>query len=103
MKSQGQTPVRPLWPAMGFICRRFRKFPGSDFMHQAPALDAKLEPIMPEVASMGASASIVDFDRDGWQDILRCEQRHRQQECALSKSWGTALSKMWPPTSGSRT
>ena len=24
---------------------------------------------MPEVASMGASVSIVDFDRDGWPDI----------------------------------
>ena len=34
-----------------------------------PELDAKLEPIMPEVASLGASVSIVDFDRDGWPDI----------------------------------
>ena len=24
---------------------------------------------MPQVASMGAAVSIVDFDRDGWQDI----------------------------------
>src|SRR5579872_932629 len=42
---------------------------GINFVHQAPALDSKLEPIMPEVASMGASVSIVDFDRDGWPDI----------------------------------
>jgi hypothetical protein len=42
---------------------------GVDFVHQAPVLDAKLEGIMPQVASMGASASIVDFDRDGWPDI----------------------------------
>src|ERR1700722_8411498 len=42
---------------------------GINFVHQAPALDPKLEPIMPEVASMGASVSIVDFDRDGWPDI----------------------------------
>ena len=28
-----------------------------------------LRPIMPEVASMGAAVSIVDFDRDGWPDI----------------------------------
>ena len=40
-----------------------------DFVHQAPELDPKLNPIMPEVASMGASVSIVDFDRDGWSDI----------------------------------
>ncbi len=42
---------------------------GIDFTHQAPHLDPKLEPIMPEVASMGASVSIVDFDRDGLDDI----------------------------------
>jgi hypothetical protein len=42
---------------------------GINFVHQAPALDPKLAPIMPEVASMGASVSIVDFDRDGWPDI----------------------------------
>jgi hypothetical protein len=32
-------------------------------------LDSKLAPIMPEVTSMGAAVSIVDFDRDGWPDI----------------------------------
>jgi enediyne biosynthesis protein E4 len=42
---------------------------GINFVHQAPMLDPKLGPIMPEVASMGASVSIVDFDRDGWPDI----------------------------------
>ena len=42
---------------------------GIDFIHQAPTLDPKLDGIMPEVASMGASVSIVDFDRDGWPDI----------------------------------
>ena len=42
---------------------------GINFVHQAPTLDAKLDGIMPQVASMGASVSIVDFDRDGWPDI----------------------------------
>src|SRR4051794_38126053 len=42
---------------------------GIRFVHQAPKLDSKLDPIMPEVASMGAAVSIVDFDRDGWDDI----------------------------------
>jgi enediyne biosynthesis protein E4 len=32
-------------------------------------LDPQLANIMPQVASMGASVSIVDFDRDGWPDI----------------------------------
>jgi hypothetical protein len=42
---------------------------GINFVHQAPTLDHKLDHIMPQVASMGAAVSIVDFDRDGWPDI----------------------------------
>jgi hypothetical protein len=42
---------------------------GIDFVHQAPTLDPKLEHIMPIIASMGASVSVVDFDRDGLFDI----------------------------------
>jgi hypothetical protein len=53
----------------GFYLEEVSHAAGIDFVHQAPTLDAKLNPIMPEVASMGASVSIVDFDRDGWPDI----------------------------------
>jgi hypothetical protein len=53
----------------GFSLQEVSHAAGINFIHQAPALDPKLEPIMPEVASMGASVSIVDFDRDGWPDI----------------------------------
>src|SRR5690606_27544278 len=42
---------------------------GIDFVHQAPVFDARLEHIMPQVASMGASVSVVDVDRDGWADL----------------------------------
>ena len=42
---------------------------GVNFVHQAPTLDHKLDHIMPQVASMGAAVSIVDFDRDGLPDI----------------------------------
>jgi hypothetical protein len=42
---------------------------GIGFVHAAPTLDPKLDHIMPQIASMGAGVSIVDFDRDGWQDI----------------------------------
>src|SRR5688500_15670106 len=42
---------------------------GVTFVHQAPALDKQLDHIMPQVASMGAGVSIVDYDRDGWSDI----------------------------------
>jgi len=53
----------------GFYLEEVSHAAGVDFVHQAPKLDSKLDAIMPEVASMGASVSIVDFDRDGWPDI----------------------------------
>src|SRR5271163_2918780 len=52
----------------GFYLQEVSHAAGINFVHQARALDPKLDPIMPEVASMGASVSIVDFDRDGWPD-----------------------------------
>ena len=53
----------------GFYLQEVSHAAGVNFVHQGPTLDHKLDPIMPEVASMGAAASIVDFDRDGWPDI----------------------------------
>jgi len=53
----------------GFYLTEVSHEAGIDFVHQGPKLDSKLASIMPEVASMGASVSIVDFDRDGWPDI----------------------------------
>src|SRR6201991_2995902 len=53
----------------GFYLQEVSRAAGIDFVHQGPTLDSKLAHIMPEVASMGASVSIVDFDRDGWPDI----------------------------------
>lgn len=53
----------------GFQLTDVAKSAGIDFIHQAPVLDAKLENIMPQIASMGAAVSIVDFDRDGWPDL----------------------------------
>jgi hypothetical protein len=53
----------------GFYLQEISHAAGIDFIHQAPSLDPKLNAIMPEVASMGASVSVVDFDRDGWPDI----------------------------------
>jgi enediyne biosynthesis protein E4 len=53
----------------GFYLEEVSHAAGIHFVHQSPKLDPKLDPIMPEVASMGASVSIVDFDRDGWPDL----------------------------------
>ena len=53
----------------GFHLDEVAKSSGVNFTHQAPTLDHRLDHIMPQVASMGAGVSIVDFDRDGWADI----------------------------------
>lgn len=53
----------------GFHLQEVAQASGINFIHRAPTLDPKLNHIMPQVASMGAGASIVDFDRDGWNDI----------------------------------
>jgi hypothetical protein len=56
--------LKPLGPASGV-----------DFTHEAPTFDAALEHIMPQVASMGAAAAVVDFDGDGWLDIYATNSR----------------------------
>jgi hypothetical protein len=53
----------------GFNLQEVAQTSGVNFVHQAPILDKQLDHIMPQVASMGAGVSIVDFDRDGWSDI----------------------------------
>ncbi len=54
----------------GFFLRDKAKEAGIDFTHESPTqMDEKLAHIMPIIASMGASVSVVDFNRDGWLDI----------------------------------
>jgi len=53
----------------GFYLQEISHAAGVNVVHQSPSLDHKLDHIMPQVASMGAAVSIVDFDRDGWPDI----------------------------------
>lgn len=54
----------------GFHLEEVAKRSGIDFTHQAPAkLDQRLSHIMPIVVSMGASVSVVDFNRDGLPDL----------------------------------
>jgi hypothetical protein len=53
----------------GFRLTESAKAAGLDVVHDGPTLDARLSHIMPQVASMGAAVSIVDFDRDGRPDL----------------------------------
>ena len=53
----------------GFRLQESAKAMGVDSTHQAATFDARLDHIMPQVAAMGASVTVADFDRDGWQDF----------------------------------
>ncbi|MEN3330239.1 MAG: enediyne biosynthesis protein [Acidobacteriota bacterium] len=53
----------------GFQLQEVSKSSGVNFKHEAPTLDHQLDHIMPQVASMGAAVSVVDFNRDGWADL----------------------------------
>jgi len=53
----------------GFHLAEVAKSAGLDFIHTAPTLDPRLNHIMPQVASMGAAVSIVDYDRDGCRHL----------------------------------
>jgi enediyne biosynthesis protein E4 len=59
----------------GFYLTEDSQKAGVSFIHQAPVLDSQLAAIMPEVASMGASVSIVDYNRDGWPDLYVTNSR----------------------------
>jgi hypothetical protein len=53
----------------GFYLDEVSRASGINFKHQAPTLDHRLDHIMPQVASMGAAVSVIDFNRDGWADL----------------------------------
>lgn len=53
----------------GFYFTEVAAASGVNFRHSSPKLDSKLDNIMPIIASMGAGVSVVDFDRDGWNDL----------------------------------
>src|SRR5262245_8916044 len=59
-----------------FYLRERSKERGLDFTHGSPQqLDEKLQHIQPIIASMGASVSVVDFDRDGLMDVYVVNSR----------------------------
>jgi enediyne biosynthesis protein E4 len=69
--SDSSTDANPdsAYARYGFRLQEVSHQSGIDFVHQAPVLDGRLDPIMPEIASMGASVTICDYNKDGWPDI----------------------------------
>jgi hypothetical protein len=66
----------------GFHFQEVAKAAGMTFSHQAPTFDPQLNHVMPEVASLGAAVSVVDFDRDGL--LIRRHQQWRGSQNRLN-------------------
>lgn len=69
----------------GFYLEEVNDEIGVDFIHQPPTLDAKLDHILPQIASVGASVSVCDFNKDGWNDFYLTTSKHGEQN-ALYKN-----------------
>ncbi len=65
----------------GFHLEEVAQESGVNFVHHAPTLDHQLDHVMPQVASMGAAVSIVDFNRDGWADIYVTNSGEGSKNC----------------------
>jgi len=65
----GEAAATDAMAQYGFRLEEASTRAGVAFIHRAPTFDRRLDHIMPVVAVMGASVSVADFDRDGWQDF----------------------------------
>ena len=80
----------------GFHFEEVGKASGVDFIHQAPKLDHQLDHIMPQVASMGAAVSVVDFDRDGWADLYVTNSGEGSMNCLFRNLGNGSFSDVAP-------
>ncbi len=72
----------------GFYLTEVSKACGIDFVHQAPSqIDPQLQHILPIIASMGASVTVVDFNRDGLPDLYVVNSGEGSRNC-LYKNMG---------------
>ncbi len=71
----------------GFYMKDVASEVGIDFKHNAPQLDPRLNHIMPQVASVGASVSVSDFNNDGFHDLYLTNSA-KNTENALYKNNG---------------
>ena len=53
----------------GFYLQDVTLQSGVNFIHHSTKLDPRIDPILPQIASLGASVSVCDFDNDGWNDF----------------------------------
>ena len=60
----------------GFYLEEQSAEAGISFEHKRPQLDSKLDHIMPQIASLGPSVTITDFDNDSLPDIYLTSSRY---------------------------
>lgn len=60
----------------GFSLDEVSRQVGINFTHQSPLLDPQFSPILPQIASMGASISVNDVNNDGWNDLYVTNSRY---------------------------
>lgn len=70
----------------GFYLEEVTEQAGVQFRHKAPRLDEQLAHIMPQVASVGASVSVTDFNNDGWQDLYLTNSRRGTANALLKNN-----------------
>lgn len=61
--------------AYGFYLSDITENSGIRFRHFSPRLDKKIEHILPQIASTGASVAVCDYNRDGWDDLYLTNSR----------------------------
>ncbi len=59
----------------GFYLEEVSEPSGVIFKHHSPRLDPRIDPILPIIASTGASVAVCDFDKDGWNDFYVTNSR----------------------------
>jgi hypothetical protein len=74
----------------GFKLIDVREQAGITFVHESPRLDNKISHILPQIASVGASVSVCDFNNDGWNDLYFTNSKiNSQNELYLNKRDGS--------------
>ena len=63
----------------GFFFTELSEESGVEFIHLSPMLDPQFEPILPQIASMGASVSVCDYNKDGWSDFYVTNSRYNSK------------------------
>lgn len=65
----------------GFYLEEVSGSSGISFNHNPARLDPLIDPILPQISSMGASVSVCDFDNDGWNDIYSTNSSFGERNC----------------------